>query len=33
VTGRAPRDRAFRPALDAELARLRAFLGAESSQD
>ena len=26
VTGRAPRDRAFKPALDAELERLRAFL-------
>ena len=27
VTGRAPRDRAYRSALDAELSRLRLFLG------
>ena len=27
VTGRPPRDRAFKPALDLEVERMRAFLG------
>jgi uncharacterized protein YcaQ len=30
VTGRAPRERAFRVALDEELARMRSFLGLDA---